>query len=357
MASLKPTKSNAAANITIKNISEAELSGPRLLLTKLINELFNRKNSDIELKRASIKPKRQKNYKKILSVIICTSGRNSLALNAINSVINQDFSSEKYEIIVVNNSRENLCGEFFEQNIRIVNEPIQGLSRARNTGADSAGGEYLLYMDDDALACENLLLNMFKAFEKHQKCAIIGGQIFLKLPTPNPNVFLKGREAIWSGYTVPYKKFKEVGEQYEFPYGACFGIRHSALDGFGGFPEDYGRCGNDFAGGEETALCFMAKNSRLKIGIEPSAAVWHVVSADRFTKEHIRETIRAGILTTYRLYAEGYSKCGWTNDYIDERIKIITGELARLQRNKEFLAYFYKKCELDAFYEVKSMIL
>lgn len=354
---MKPSKSNTSANITLKNISEAKMSGPRLSLSKLKNELINRKKSDMELKRASIKPKRQKNYDRILSVIICTLGRNSSALNAINSVINQNFSSEKYEIIVVNNSRGNFCGEFSGQNIKIVNEPIQGLSRARNTGADFASGEYLLYMDDDALACENLLMNMFKAFEKHRRCAIIGGQIFLKLPTPAPNVFLKGREALWSGYMVHYKKFKEVGEQYEFPYGACFGIRHSALDSFGGFPEDYGRCGNDFAGGEETALCFMAKNSRLKIGIEPSAAVWHVVPADRFTNEHIRETIRAGILTTYRLYAEGYSKCGWTSDYIDERIKIITGELKRLQRNKEFLAYFYKKCELDSFYEVKSMIL
>lgn len=352
---MKPSKSNTAANITLKNISEAELSGPRLLVSKLKNELFNRKKSDIELKRASVKPK--KKYRRILSVIICTAERNSIALNAINSVINQDFSSEKYEIIVVNNSREKFCGEPSGRNIKIVNEPIQGLSRARNTGADSASGEYLLYMDDDSLACENLLLNMFKAFEKHPGCAIIGGQIFLELPSPVPNVFLKGREAIWSGYTVPYKKFKEVGEQYEFPYGACFGIRHSALDSFGGFPENYGRCGSDFAGGEETALCFMAKNSRLKIGIEPSAAVRHVVTADRFTKEHIRETIRAGILTTYRLYAEGYSKCGWTSDYIDERIRIITGELARLQENKDYLAYFYKKCELDAFYEVKSMII
>ena len=212
---MKPSKSNTAANITLKNISEAELSGPRLLLSKLKNELFNRKKSDIELKRASVKPK--KKYRRILSVIICTAERNSIALNAINSVINQDFSSEKYEIIVVNNSREKFCGEPSGRNIKIVNEPTQGLSRARNTGADSASGEYLLYIDDDALARENLLLNMFKAFEKHPGCAIIGGQIFLELPSPAPNVFLKGREALWSGYTVPYKNSKRWANSMNFP--------------------------------------------------------------------------------------------------------------------------------------------
>lgn len=341
-------------NITLKNISEVKDGGLKISLLKLLNEAFNKDKSDVRLKRTSNKI--NSNYSKLLSVIICTLNIGASFLKAAESVLDQEFPADKYEIIVVNNSDTPIDTDKLPHKIKVVNEPSKGLSKARNVGAARAAGEYLLYIDDDAVANENLLFNMFNAFEDHKNYAIIGGQIFLRLPEPTPAVFLKGKEALWSGYTVPYKKFKEVCEQYEFPYGACFGIRHSVLDSFGGFPDDYGRCGRDYAGGEETALCFMAKNSRLKIGIEPNASVCHNVAAERFTKKHIQMTIRAGILTTYRLYLDGYSKNGWTKSYIDERIKIISAELKNIGQDSSSLLYFYKKCELDSFCELRNSI-
>lgn len=331
------------ANISLSNLAEIKTSGIPLALRKAINELFNRKKVVCPPKKDGfLKP-----YMPNLSVIICTMGTEKNLTNCINSVLSQKMPDT--EIILVNNSTNKVVAP---NGVKVINEPALGLSRARNTGARHAKGEYLLYMDDDAVADNNLLSVMKSAFEAHPKCAIIGGQIFLNLPTPTPKVFLKGKEALWSGYTVPYTKFKEIKEQYEFPYGACFGIRHSALDAMGGFPENYGREGNNFAGGEETALCFMALNYDMKIGIEPSAKVFHNVSARRFTKEHIKKTTYEGIVTTYRLFVDGYSPKGWTYPYIVERINIINAELARLSG----LAAYYKRCELEGFLAVKKMI-
>lgn len=341
-------------NITLKNLSEIKISGLILSLKKLKNELFNRKKMRNRLKTVNVC--KTSKYSPMVSVIICTADREELAFNAVKSVLSQRFEEEKYEVILVNNSKNPIREEFKNMGIKIVDEPVKGISQARNSGANTAKGEYLLYIDDDAEAYDGLILNIFNAFESHKDCAIIGGQIFLEIPTPCPKVFLKGNEALWSGYTVSYKNFKEINEQYEFPYGACFGMRHSILDAFGGFPTDYGRCGNDYAGGEETALCFMAKNSRLKIGIEPKAAVKHKVSVDRFTKEHIKETIRAGILTTVRLGEDGYCRNAWTVEYVDERIKIIKKELERLKNGSDNLRYFYKECELYAFEEAYEIL-
>ena len=86
--------------------------------------------------------------------------------------------------------------------------------------------------------------------------------------------------------------------------------------------------------------------------MEPKARVLHCVSPHRFTKEHIKQTLRAGILTTHRLYLEGYSKVGWTASYIEERIHIIKKELKKLQQSNKELAAYYKECELSAFLEL-----
>lgn len=345
-------KKRTKSTVSLSAAADTANCGLILALRKGANELLRRENR----KSAASVSKTVRSGKALLSVIICTANRGTLAFETANSILKQDFDPKKREIIIVNNSDTPLPKDSLPHGVICIDEPTPGLSRARNSGARAAKGEYLLYMDDDAVACDGLAHAMYNAFENHPKCAIIGGQIFLKTPTPTPEIFLEGKEALWSAYTVPYTTFREIREQYEFPYGACFGIRRSALLALGGFPESYGRTGDNFAGGEETALCFAALGNGMKIGIEPSAAAEHRVSPDRFTAEHVRHTIREGIITTHRLFRDGYTSCGWTAAYIRERIKITEAELNRLEKHGKTLAAFYKKCELDAFYELNNTV-
>lgn len=333
------------------NLAEIKNGGILLALRKGANELCNRTAGKVSVASAR---GAHRQYEKKISVIICTANRFEMAADAVKSIISQNFPEDMFEVILVNNSGGDFPRHLLPSSVHIIDEETLGLSRARNRGAEAAGGEYLLFIDDDSRACDGLLTEVYSAFEKHPKTAIIGGQIYLKLPNPLPEVFLEGREALWSGYTVPYNKFREVREQYEFPYGACFAIRHSVLDSAGGFSLEYGRVGDDFAGGEETALCFAVRKLGFKIGIEPRAKVEHCVTEDRFSAEHIKKTIRAGILTTHRLYLDGYAPSGWSHNYVDERIRIIQKELQRLERLGDNKAELYKKSELDAFVELRD---
>ena len=284
---------------------------------------------------------------------MCTAGRNDAAVAAIASLLKQS-PQVPFEVILVDNSPEDsdLCRRL-PTGVRYVREPSLGLSRARNRGAAQAHGRVLLFIDDDAEALPSLAAVMAETFAAHPKTAIVGGQIFLVLPRPRPPEVLPGKEGLWSAYTVPYTRYREIREQYEFPYGACFAIRKAALEELGGFPENYGRVGDDYAGGEETALCFMCLSKGWSIGIQPQAQVNHRVDPARFTRVHIRQTLRAGIFTTYRLYCEGYAQSGWTPAYVRRRISICRRELARLRGQKATeIQCFYKQCELDAFEEL-----
>lgn len=336
------------ANIRLLAAAELRQSGPLLALRKGVSQLRlpGRRNKP---RPCPMPPAKQP---QTLSLIFCTAGTYPGFSAALEAALNQKNAPPGYEILVVWNRPETPPADRFPRGIRWVSQPTPGLSLARNTGAAHASGEFLLYLDDDAIAAPNLAEIVFRTFLRHPRAAIVGGRIDLALPEPKPEAVLPGREGLWSAYTVPFKNYRPVRHQYAFPYGACFAVRRSVLTALGGFPLNYGRVGENFAGGEETALCFLARTQGWEVGIQPKARVEHRVDPRRFSREHVRQTLRSGILTTYRLCQEGYAPWLWDRRYIQSRMEIAGCELRRLDPRRRELEYFYKKCEYDAFAEL-----
>lgn len=335
------------ANITLGSLAELGSSSLWLALRKGLCELRRPGGTP-----ADPMPIPGGSWEKTLSVILCTAGTCPGLARAVESALSQTMKESDYEVLVVWNREDTPPMAEFPATVRWVREPRLGISHARNTGAAHARGEILLYMDDDAVADRNLVSRMAAAFRGRPDTAVVGGQIFLKVPEPRPEAVLPGKEGLWSAYRVPYSRYRQIKEQYAFPYGACFAVRHSALDALGGFPADYGRVGADYEGGEETALCFMVLQKGWKIGIQPKAWVEHHVEPWRFSREHVQKTIRAGILTAYRLCRDGYAPRGWDLRYVRERLEIAEQEWNRLREAGTEWEEYYKKCERDAFLEL-----
>ena len=328
-------------NISLWTAGQVRQNGLFLSLKRGWQELGQRRPVK---KTACAMPKPQR--PPTVSVIICTSGRWKGLRDAAVSALKANPGGE---VLVVWNRPDGDPKAVLPPGVHWVRESRPGISFARNRGAACAEGEFLLYMDDDAVAGPNLAAQIQTAFLRHPKAAVVGGQIFLKLPSPPPEAVLPGQEGLWSAYTVPFRQYRTVHGQYAFPYGACFGVRRSALFAAGGFPENYGRTGAGFDGGEETALCFLMRQKGWEVGIQPSAWVEHRVDPRRFTRDHVKNTLRAGIFTTFRLCQDGYAPWNWDSGYLEKRMLLAARELRRLRRKGTDLAYFYKKCERDAF--------
>lgn len=343
--------------MTLFNAAGGKIINIRLWIKKLICELKSYKRQKI--KKDFRRLIADNEYPLDISVIVCTYNRPDKLANAVKSLCCQTLPSDKYEIVIVNNGGElnNTFKEYKNYDIKIIKENRKGLTYARNLGASVSNGKYLVYIDDDAVAEPVLLETIKNAFDSHSNAGIIGGQIVLKTPEPKPNIVLEGKETLWSEYTVPYTKYREINKQYEFPFGANFSVRHNVFNAVGGFDDNYGRVGDNYAGGEETVLCFKVLNCGRKIGIEPKAVVYHDVDEARYTKEHIKETIKAGIFTTYRLYRDGYSPAAWDKNYALERIKIAEREIEKLiKSNADELELYYKECERNGFIELADSI-
>ncbi|MGD8457421.1 MAG: glycosyltransferase [Anaerolineales bacterium] len=251
-----------------------------------------------------------------VSAIICTYNREKGLEDTLHSITNQTMSFEDYEIIVVDNnadcSRTELLIEKillerckdYPDHIRLVHCPILGLSPARNAGISEAKGEILLFLDDDAAAEEDLLSHYWDAFSNHANAGVVGGHIILDKPENLSIPWKEGWGRYWSEFITGCTDFTIVEKHWEFPWGANWCARRKALLQIGGFRTSYGRRGNDFSGGEEIVAASLIQRLGYDVAVLPQARVIHHIDENRFTLDHLKQTIKAGLFVQYRAQVE-----------------------------------------------------
>ncbi|MBR5176955.1 MAG: glycosyltransferase [Bacteroidales bacterium] len=91
----------------------------------------------------------------VLSIIVPVYNVRPYLEKCVQSLLNQDLSPDEYEIILVDDGSTDGGGELCEQikkqrdTIRVIHQPNQGLSSARNTGMRIAQGKYVQFVDSD----------------------------------------------------------------------------------------------------------------------------------------------------------------------------------------------------------------
>ncbi|MBI3812117.1 MAG: glycosyltransferase family 2 protein [Nitrospirae bacterium] len=118
----------------------------------------------------------------LISVVICTHNRADYLNKAIRSVLDQSLPGDRYELIVVDNASTDHTRETvraFEPagNVRYLYEGTLGLCHARNTGWQQARGRYVVYLDDDAVACPGWLAAVKEAFATAPDIGVVGGRV------------------------------------------------------------------------------------------------------------------------------------------------------------------------------------
>lgn len=332
-------KSLAASNKHTYVFSDMETAASYIDI-KLKNDLLYRLEELIES---------DKTYKKKLSFMLCTCKISPVLKECMDALANQTLDKSEYEIVLVDNSCEDfgikelaldMQKKYPELTVNYITAPIKGLSNARNTGLWEAQGEILHYIDDDAIADKALAESAVAAFEKNKNAGVIGGNIILEVPEGANELVTPLTKPLWSELILENTKYKEARDYGEYPYGANFAVRRQTLMQIGGFRTGYGRIGGNYAGGEETLVCFMTEETGMKVGLEPSMTVTHRVDKARFTKEHIEKTAYAGLFTQYKMRRDVYAPQDWNDNLLAERKRNAASKMNRCKEDSPDFIYY-----------------
>jgi glycosyltransferase involved in cell wall biosynthesis len=234
-----------------------------------------------------------------IAVVICTYNRYDLLPKAIDSVIKQDFPSEEYEILVIDNTPNAEQGEGLKYkakyadigNLTYVFEKTPGLSNARNVAMNMTTAQYVSYIDDDAITLENWLANVVSAFESFENVGVVGGKISPMWEIERPlwlSDKLTGHVSVvdWGGEL-------RIATDEEWFAGANITFRKDILLESGGFSTSLGRVGsgNSLMSNEEVEVLKYIKKSGCNAVYAPEAAVDHLVERKRLRRDWFRRRV------------------------------------------------------------------
>ena len=230
----------------------------------------------------------------ILSIIICSYNRASYISDALTSLYCQSAELNAFEVIIVDNNSTDNSKEVYaawrQKNTNgqftFISETKQGASFARNTGATIAKGEWVCFMDDDAVATPNYVENILKHIQNKPDAVGFGGRIIPKYIPAEPK---------WMSYYVSslvgnfdYAPIACAFENGKYPLESNMIVKKTVYDQIGGFNVNLpGVVGTLRIGGEGKELFYKILALGHKIYYDPSICIHHVVEVKKLTSEYM----------------------------------------------------------------------
>lgn len=312
----------------------------------------------------------------MISLIFPTRNRAELLAFALNSIVNQTLSSDRFEVIVVDNgSTDNTAkttDRFTERltNLRYIYDAEPGLHTGRHRGMLESTGNILVFADDDIEAFPTWLASIEEAFQDPNVAMVGGNNLpkFLETP-PKWLVSLWEQPAIYGGKALPALSVLQLPESTgefnpHYVWGCNFSIRKGVLLEAGGFhPDGMPMELIRFRGDGETHVSRYVEESGLKCMFHPEASVYHKVTPSRMTKAYFYQRgFNQGISDSYTgLRAQDTQSVSidnilskrvvrWLMRKIKERLYLEVGarEILLEMRNGHRAGYAYhQKCYKD----------
>lgn len=247
-------------------------------------------------------------------VICCHNGANRIS-ETIRHIARQRVPAHiPWEVVIVDNASTDGSADValkewqkyrVDTCLRIVKEPMTGLSHARACGFGSACYDYIIMCDDDNWLEENYVRNAFDIMSEKSNVGALGGcgKLAFEIPPPDKGmsfIFAAGKQAPKSG-KVPDNRV----------YGAGCVVRHSACEkllksGFRSLLTD--RRGTELTSGGDYELCYALAILGYDIWYDERLRFIHFITRERLTWDYFiryaQESSRCfNVLSSYRMIA------------------------------------------------------
>ncbi|SEO23831.1 Glycosyl transferase family 2 [Mucilaginibacter gossypiicola] len=274
-----------------------------------------------------------------VSVIVCCYNSSKRLPETIKHLALQKVpASVKWEVIIVDNASTDDTAAIAKTEwekygltnppFTVVNQPVAGLSHARDMGLSHAKYEYLLFCDDDNWLFDNYVERVFQIMSKDSQIGVLGGcgLIEAEQPVALSEKLLKST-TVWGPQTW--------AADSHWVYGAGSVYRKSILlelKKANWHQVTTGRIGKKLLSGEDVEMCLMNYLMGYKIVADDSLKFKHFVPLDR---QNIAYVLKAAFWLNYSsVLLNGYFTLVNNKRTIEQSIKhdliLVAKSLARV---------------------------
>ncbi len=232
----------------------------------------------------------------MISIAICSHDRSDDVALCLSALASQ-LPGRADELILVDSCSsqqhtEALASLASAYRANLIRLEAAGHSLARNAALAAARGEWIAYLDDDALAFPDWLTSLHKVIENGgPELAAVGG---LTEPAWPDGVKPEHVSPRWVFFlSCIQDKMRRSSRDGAKVCGANLAFRRDALHSVGGFRNELGRIGDRLIGGEETLAVRLLLRSGFDVIYDPSVRVKHRIPRERLSVEWIA-SVRIG---------------------------------------------------------------
>lgn len=226
------------------------------------------------------------------SFVTCTYNREKKLSNTLQSLVEQQFEANDFEIIVINNNStddtENVCRTLIEEypnlHISYYNEMNQGLSFALNRGIKEAQGEFLIYVDDDETIDREHLSRLSEHLKSYPNIQLAASPVVPVYETDTPKWLSPFLYRLIGGYFAAGSKVKVLGKG-SYPGTGHTIIKRNLYDQFGTYNTELGRKGNGLLGAEDKDMSHRLIANGIPCYYLPDIPIYHHIPTYKLTDE------------------------------------------------------------------------
>ncbi len=239
-----------------------------------------------------------------ISIIICCHNSAERLPQTIGHIALQQVPVHiPWEVIVINNASKDDTAEIAMDTwseygskipFRVIEQPLPGLSNAREKGIESAQYEYLLFCDDDNWLNKDYVKFAYEIMEANPQIGALGGHGMAKCEVEPPFWFENNRG--WystgpQGSGAQYNLNGEITDKLRFVYGAGTVYRKRSIEelqkhGFRFYLTD--RVGKSLVGGGDIELSYALVLAGWKLWYDERLIFNHFIPKSRLTWNYIR---------------------------------------------------------------------
>lgn len=239
-----------------------------------------------------------------ISILIATFKRPELLTHTLRSFSCLDTTGLGWEILVIDNAGDRATKEvvlkFSETTpVRYLRETKPGKNNALNAALSKAGGELLVFTDDDIVAARHWLIEMYEGARRWSHNSVFGGRILPKWPNDKPPSI--NHSFLLHAYTIADWDIPEGPCAAGYVYGPNMAIRRSVFSNGWKYNSDIGPKGDNYVTGGETDLTRRLEGAGLNAVYLPRALVFHQIRPEQLESQWLfKRAFRLGRNLAFR---------------------------------------------------------